>query len=136
MRSAGADVSANIFQGSRRAAAAVPQSTAPAGGSGLVAARRAVPQVADGGLGLAPRLALAQVADGGLGLAPDLALPQVAEPGLGLAGRVAGAHVLQRGLGLLGRVAALCSAQPRHQLGPPAPKLLLDFGHHGLSFTY
>src|ERR1700722_18513481 len=68
--------------------------------SGLVAVRRAVPQVAERRLGLAPgvavpqvlkrlpglapRLALAQVADGRLRLAPDLALPQVADGGFRL----------------------------------------------------
>src|SRR5271166_760443 len=85
--------------------------------SGLVAARRRVPQVAERGLGLAPGLALAQVA----------------QRSLGLAARVAGAHVLQRGTSLAGRVAVLGSAQPRDQPGPPAPNLLLHFGHRGLS---
>src|SRR5208337_5105729 len=121
--------------------------------SGLVAARRRVPQVAERGLGLAPGLALAQVAqhvpggvarladhlavpqvaERGLGLAPGLALAQVAQRSLGLAARVAGAHVLQRGTSLAGRVAVLGSAQPRDQPGPPAPNLLLHFGHRGLS---
>src|SRR5208337_1482314 len=88
--------------------------------SGLVAARRAVPQVADRGLGLAPGLALTQVAQhvpggvarladglalpqvaqGGFGLAAGLTLAQVPERGFGLAARLAGAHVLQRGPGL------------------------------------
>src|SRR5208337_1471909 len=105
--------------------------------SGLVAARRRVPQVAERGLGLAPGLALAQVAQhvpGGVArLADHLAVPQVAERGLGLAPGLARAHVLQRGTSLAGRVAVLGSAQPRDQPGPPAPNLLLHFGHRGLS---
>src|SRR5580704_7112156 len=87
-----------------------------ASGSGLVAARRAVLQVTQRGLGLAPGLAvpqvlqglarlapglaLAQVTERRLGLTPDLALPQVAKGGFGLAPGLAVPEVLHRRLGL------------------------------------
>src|SRR5208282_4637363 len=93
--------------------------------SGLVAARRRVPQVADRGLGLAPGLALTQVAQhvpGGVarlahrlavpqvtqgfpGLAAGLALTQVAQGGFGLAAGLTLAQVPERGFGLAARLA-------------------------------
>ena len=84
--------------------------------SGLVAVRRAVPQVAERGLGLAaglavpqvpqrlarlaPGVAVPQVPQGLPGLAPGLALAQVTDRRLGLAPDLALPQVAERGFGL------------------------------------
>src|SRR5580658_7156876 len=117
-----------------------PRLAAPA--SGLVAVRRAVPQVPERRLGLAsslavsevlqrlaclaPRVAVPQVPQGLPGLAPLLALAKVAERRFGLAADLALAQVTERGLGL---AAGLAVPEVRHGIlrrpGPfgalPAP---------------
>src|ERR1700722_8711628 len=105
--------------------------------SGLVAVRRAVPQVAERRLGLAPgvavpqvlqrfarlaaRVAVLQVLERLPGLASRLALAQVADGGLRLAPGLALPEVLQGRLGLAAPLGGLPAAQPGGQLGPPRP---------------
>src|SRR5271163_4212358 len=68
--------------------------------SGLVAVRRAVPQVAERRLGLAPGLAVAQVLQRFARLAPRVAVPQILNRLPGLAPRLALAQVADGRLGL------------------------------------